>query len=403
MARRAKLEPKNTDAGWMLNIPGRLTESGKRERHFFKTQALAKAEAKRLREQRDEFGHQALAISPHLAEQAHKAASMLEPLGVSLLDAVAAYVGRETRLRESKPIEEALAAFRHNRATVPRKGKLISDKQAKNYRLRSEKFIAAFAGRLVAEISGEEIEEHLIETTSTPGAFDEQLKYTRTIWKWFAKPRQGWVSPSLLDDIEQQGDDSGEIGVLDYKQSKALMAAAIKHQPETVPAFAIALFTGMRQSEISRLVPKDIRKDGVEVPALTSKGGNRRRFINMTPPLRAWLKAFPIGETVCPADWPRKYRHVRRMAGFRLWCDLAKPEKPPQQLPAWPQNALRHTAATMHLALGKPIQELIFEHGHTQGTRTLQQHYVGRMMTNTAKDIWALRPADCKTKRKAKE
>ena len=399
MARKAKLEPKKTDSGWMLNIPAKLSNSGKRERHFFKTRAEAKTAADKLKSERDEFGHQALAISPSLAEQAHKAASMLEPFGVTIIEAAQAYVSREEARLASKTIEEAVAAFQHDRATIPRKGKTIGERQAKNYRLRAEKFSEAFSGRLVAEITGEEIEEHLLATTDGPSAFDQQLRLTRTLWGWFARPKQGWANLSVLDDIEAQGDGEGEIEVLTAKEAQALMSAAIEHKPETVPAFAIALFTGMRQAEIARLVPSDITEDGITVPALSSKT-KRRRFVHMNEPLQEWLEAYPIGETVCPPDWSRKYRLIRRKAGFRVWSDLVKPNEPPKKLPKWRTNALRHTAATMNVNMGKPIEILVFEHGHTGGLEMLRRHYVGAMTKREALKIYGIRPSKTKAKRK---
>ena len=126
----------------------------------------------------------------------------------------------------------------------------------------------------------------------------------------------------------------------------------------------------------------------------------RRRFIAMPAPLAVWLKRYPIGETVIPPDWDRKERAVRRLAGFRVWCDLMprleldKPlaASPPPTLPRWPHNAFRHTAATCAVAFGKPIEQLIFEHGHTGGVEMLRRHYVGALPKSEALKIWAIEP-----------
>ncbi len=176
------------------------------------------------------------------------------------------------------------------------------------------------------------------------------------------------------------------------------MEAAVDHQPDTVPAFAIALFTGMRQKEITRLLPADITAEGITVPKVSAKT-KRRRFIQMSEPLAAWLAEYPIGETVCPPNWTRKDKYVRRMAGFKVWSDMVKePDTPapPDSLPAWPENALRHTAATMAVCMGKPIEQLIFEHGHTGGLEMLRRHYVGAMPKAEALKIWAIRPEGAK-------
>jgi hypothetical protein len=201
---------------------------------------------------------------------------------------------------------------------------------------------------------------------------------------------------------------TAEIGTLTAAQAGTLLQTAAKHLPETVPAFAIALFTGMRQQEIDRLTAADISTEGITVPATSAKT-KRRRFIQMPEPLAAWLAAYPAGETVTPPNWSRKEKAVRRLAGWKVWSNhvptmkLDKPmdATPPDDLPEWPQNALRHTAATVAIALGKPIEQLTFEHGHVGGLEMLRRHYVGAMPKVEALKIWALRP-ETKTKQAKK-
>jgi hypothetical protein len=114
----------------------------------------------------------------------------------------------------------------------------------------------------------------------------------------------------------------------------------------------------------------------------------------------AWLKAYPIGESVCPANFFRKERAVRRLAGFRVWSDyvptlnLDPPElpEPDEDAPVWPHNALRHTAASVAVALDKPLSILLFEHGHAGGEDTLRKHYLGKMPKKDALAITALQP-----------
>lgn len=46
----------------------------------------------------------------------------------------------------------------------------------------------------------------------------------------------------------------------------------------------------------------------------------------------------------------------------------------------------------MAVCMGKPIEQLIFEHGHTGGLEMLRRHYVGAMPKAEALKIWSLRP-----------
>ncbi len=386
MAKIARFTPKNTADGWRVNIPAKYSSSGKRERHFFPTQVKALEAVANLKANRETHGTQSRAIAPSLAEQAISAVKLLEPLGVSLLDAVRQFVETETRNLASLSIEDALDAFKASRDR-----KETSAKQSQAYRLRAEKLTQDFAGRTLSTITGEELQEHLSKTTSGPGAFNQNLRLIRAFWRWCAKPPRKWCEVEPVTHLEAAESISSEIGTLTAKQATAIMRAAEKHFPETVPAFAIALFTGMRQQEIDRLQVGDVTGEGITVPATSAKT-KRRRFIQMPEPLAAWLAEYPIGESVTPPDWNRKQKAVRRHAGFKVWCDLITPHEPPADLTEWPSNALRHTAATVAIALGKPIEQLVFEHGHVGGLEMLRRHYIGAMPKAEAIKIWAIGP-----------
>jgi integrase len=392
MAKPTRFTPKQTPFGWRLNIPPKFSETGKRQQLHYSTKQKALDAAAKLKEQRETFGAQATAIAPSIAEAATAAIRLLEPLGIGLLEAVSRFVEMETRNRASLSVQDAVAAFR---AT----GDEWSKSQATAYRLRCEKLTEAFSDRMISTITGEELQKHLADTTNGPGGFNQNLRLVRAIWNWCAKPPRKWCDTEAIKHLEVKGTVSAEVGTLTAAQAATLLQTAEKHLPECVPAFAIALFTGMRQEEIDRLTPGDVTADGITVPATSAKT-KRRRFIQMPEPLAAWLAAYPVGESVTPPNWSRKEKAVRRLAGWKVWSDHVPTMKlkpamdatPPDDLPEWPQNALRHTAATVAIALGKPIETLTFEHGHVGGLEMLRRHYVGAMPKAEALKIWALRP-----------
>jgi len=383
---------KDENRGWRLSIPATLSSTGKRRQLFYRTSREGEAAAKKFKDQRKEFGVQSLAIAPGLAEAATTAEALLQPLGIGLLEAVRRFVETETRLRASVSIEDACAAFR---AT----GSGWSDSQARAYRLRCEKLCVTFAGRILSSVTGEELAEHLEATTTGPGAFNQAMRLVRAIWRWGAKPPRSWCNIEPVQQVEAKATVSEAVGILTPDQARAVMSAAETFYPEAVPAFAISLFTGLRQAEVDRLEPGDISAEGIEVPAISSKT-KRRRFIGMPEPLADWLAVYPIGDSVTPPDWKRKQIAVRRMAGFKVWSSLVSKLKvtprlkttPPDDLPEWPDNAIRHTAATVSVALGKPLEALIFEHGHSGGVQMLKRHYLGAMRKADAIAIWAMRP-----------
>jgi integrase len=418
MAKPIRFTPKNSASGWRINIPAKISETGKRQQIFYRTQKLALAAADDLKKKVELFGVQTRAIAPTVAEQATAALRLLEPLGIGLLEAVQRFVAAENRNRASVPIETAIADFRaaggdpiDEQAGKPKKnnGSIWSDSQATAYRLRGEKLIEAFTERMISTITGEELRKHLEATCGGPGSFNQGLRLVRAIWRWSAKPPRKWCDLEAVEHLEMQDSVSSEIGVLSHAQALAVMRAAETYFPAAVPGFAIALFTGMRRDEIARLSPEDVTSEGITLPAVSAKT-KRRRFIQMPEPLAAWLKRYPIGESVTPPDWKRKQIAVRRLAGFKVWSNLVPrlkitpplEAKPPADLPEWPDNALRHTAATVALALGKPLEQLVFEHGHAGGLEMLRRHYIGALPKSEALKIWAIRPAP-KAKRQGKK
>lgn len=392
MAKPIKFTPVKTQFGWRVNIPPMLSETGKRQQLHYPTRAKAIDAVAALKTRREEFGSRATAVLPSLAEAATAAEALLAPLGAGLLEAVRRFVEAETRLRASVTVEAACEAFRAS-------GGSWSDSQDRAYRLRCEKLSEAFGGRMISTVTGEELARHLADTTTGPGAFNQGVRLLRAIWRWCAKPPRSWCPTTPVEQLEAQATVSEGVGILTPEQAAAVMLAAETHYPEAVPAFAISLFTGLRQAEVDRLEPGDISGEGIEVPAMSAKT-KRRRFIAMPEPLAAWLKAYPIGDSVTPPDWQRKQIAVRRMAGFRIWSNLVPKLKilpkltaaPPADFPEWPDNAIRHTAATVSVALGKPLEALIFEHGHSGGVTMLKRHYLGAMRKADALKIWALRP-----------
>lgn len=393
MAKPIRLTPRKDGTSWRLSVPAKLSITGKRQNLFYRTQALALAAAADLKKKREEFGTQALAISPVLADQAVAADKLLKPWGITILDAAQRIAEMEAATAASASMESAFAAFQ-----LAKDGK--SDKQKAAIKHMGKHLCEDFAGRQISTITREEVAKHLEARTSGPHAFNGKLRLYVTFWRWAAKPPREWCKADALSHIDRKETVPSKIGVLTSKEAAKLMATAEKYFPDTVIPFAVALFTGMRQAEVERLKPEDFTKDGINVPAENDRKNNRRRFIDTPAPLEAWLKKYPIKGNVVPPNWSRKYDAVRRLAGWSVWSDLVptldidpklEPEAP-EDAPAWPNNALRHTAATVALQTGKTLQDLIFEHGHTEGEDMLKRHYIGVMSKAEALKIWSIRP-----------
>ena len=127
-----------------------------------------------------------------------------------------------------------------------------------------------------------------------------------------------------------------------------------------LPFWAIGAFAGLRRAEIERLAWSEVDFDAgvIEVKASKSKTASRR-LVTIQPNLRKWLAPYRtcIGR-VCPLNLQRKINDDRERAGLRA---------------GWPQNALRHSFGSYHLAQFNDAAKLALEMGNSPAT--IFRHY----------------------------
>lgn len=384
MPKKASLKVSKTRQGWKVERPRSLAPDGKRERFFFKTREKALEFAAKLKEDVTAHGANAQTIRPSLADEAVMAEALLKPYGISLLAAAKIVAEQEKAKAASKDVGAALAEF-----ILLKDDK--GDSQKRAYEQMKAGMEQAFAGRMLSTITPAELVNHVENCTGTNSTFNSRATSIKTFWRWCSKLPRNWCDVKILEVLETRQTRKGEIGVLSAKQCKHLLEMAENHYPECVPAFAISLFTGMRNVELERLDPANVTTEGITLLIDATKT-NKRRFIEMPAVLAAWLRAYPIRETVLPANWFRKEKAVRQKAGWNVWCDLLDPPAAPKEYPEWPDNALRHTHASVMVALGKPLESLTFEFGHSGGASVLKSHYVGVMTKAEAIAIWSIGP-----------
>ena len=146
---------------------------------------------------------------------------------------------------------------------------------------------------------------------------------------------------------------------------------------ELIPYIAIGAFAGLRRAELERLDWREVDWSGrlIEVTADKAKSA-RRRFVRIRPNLATWLKPYKkLQGSVTPIDYRELLDTARTDAGIKKW----------------PQNALRHSFASYHLAKFKDAAALALELGHTNSNLVFQ-HYRQLVKPNKAKQYWSIAP-----------
>ena len=172
-------------------------------------------------------------------------------------------------------------------------------------------------------------------------------------------------------------------GILTVAETVRLLENASTELPggnastELLPYVAIGLFAGLRRAELERLDWSEIDFDEnlIEVTAKKAKTA-RRRLVEMQPNLREWL--LPLRKhagKITPANFRKQFEAVRTAA----------------RIPEWPDNALRHSFASYHIAHFKDAKSLALEMGHTT-TTLIFSNYRQLVKPKEAERYWNIKP-----------
>jgi integrase len=253
----------------------------------------------------------------------------------------------------------------------------MSPRYLGDLRVRLGRFALSFGEETIAAISAYRIEDWLRGLgvgAVTRNTFRRRLAVLFS----FAK-RRGYVTENPTTNVERAKEPETEIEILSVSQVARLLESA---SSDMLPFWAIGAFAGLRRAETERLSWSEVDFDAgvIEVKASKSKTASRR-LVTVQPNLRAWLAPYRtrIGR-VCPVNLQRKINEDRERAGLRA---------------GWPQNALRHSFGSYHLAQFGDAAKLALEMGNSPAT--IFRHYRQLVKPRQAERYWKIAPAlSCK-------
>lgn len=147
--------------------------------------------------------------------------------------------------------------------------------------------------------------------------------------------RQEWCLVNPVSSLAPPVLQEHEIVPLSWDSIRRLLRIVrLRRYRPCMAALGLMLWAGVRPIEVTRLSWADIdwEESVVAMRPVHSKTGGIRH-IEMRPVLRRWLCESGVGEgDICPPNWERRWRSVRKAAG----------------LIPWQQDVLRHTFASYH-------------------------------------------------------
>ena len=318
--------------------------------------------------QQENYGTAALSIPDALRVEAIECRELLQPLGATLRDAAKFYAGHLKAITGSRKVREVVADLLAARTADGMSPRYLGD-----LRVRLGRFVLSFGEEMIAGITASRIDEWLRGLgvgSVTRNTFRRRLAVLFS----FAK-RRGYVAENPITDVERAKERETEIEILSVSQVARLLESA---SVDMLPFWAIGAFAGLRRAEIERLTWGEVDFDAnvIEVKASKSKTATRR-LVTIQPNLREWLAPYRthIGR-VCPLNLQRKINEDRERAELRS---------------GWPQNALRHSFGSYHLAQFNDAARLALEMGNSPAT--IFRHYRQLVKPKQAERYWRIVPA----------
>ncbi len=143
-----------------------------------------------------------------------------------------------------------------------------------------------------------------------------------------------------------------------------MMHKAEEHVPRFVPALVIMTFAGIRPNEALMLswdavnfIDGHISLTGKETKTHTT------RHVTIKPNLLAWLQAYKSTGKISSSLTSQRYDREKLMKKLSIT--------------EWPNDVLRHTAATMMYAQSKDVNATCEQLGHFGGPGMFLRHYKG--------------------------
>lgn len=310
--------------------------------------------------------HGQLPLTPGQEADA-KAALLVLPEGVTLLDAATAYPKRQ-----GGSLAAVVAEF-------------LADKQGSGLRGQTMSQYRGVLQRLAESVEGD---PKSINTSVLIGFCDAQglIGITRdnnrrvfsVFFEWCIK--RGYVVGNPATGMSNHRADDKLPEILTVAQTAGLLAAAQELHPELCPYLALGLFAGIRPAELERLTWDAVGwTEGVITVAAAASKTRNQRHVTMSDGLRAWLTVAGVTEgPVVPVGRKCLYS---RLAKVRAKAGITH----------WPADVMRHSFATYHLALHRNAPGTALEMGHA-GVQMLFTNYRGLATGEAAAEYFGLRP-----------
>jgi integrase len=190
--------------------------------------------------------------------------------------------------------------------------------------------------------------------------------------------RRGWIEKNPCKQMEKIRIDRKAPRILSVIQAGVVMTNVKALKPHEMAFFALAMFAGVRPEELERITWDAINlKDGIVTIDAAASKVRRRRIMELEPNALAWLRLAHECDARLPVGRMTRRRYLdyaERWLGFETW----------------PQDCLRHSAASYLLAKHKNAPLVANRLGNSPAI--LMRHYQELVTSDDCTAFWSITP-----------
>ncbi len=311
-------------------------------------------------------------MAPADRADAEAALKLLRPHGRTLRESAAFLLKHMEIVKRELTVADLLGEL-----LASKKADGASDPYLKDLRNRLGKFVDAFPGKKLTEVTTPAVDDWLRGLKVGPVSRNNARRVLGVLFNYGLA--RGYCLANPVKATGKAKEVDRPPGILTVAQAGHLLAHA---DAEMLPALAIGLFAGLRpESETWKLRWEhvDFESRLIDVAADRTKTA-AARFVKMSDNLVEWLLPHRKEDgLVCP--WTGD-AYFTRLAKVRSAAGIKE----------WPSDALRHTYGSMHFAAFRNAGETSEQLGHAD-LKMLFRHYRERVKPMEALKFWEIRPA----------
>ncbi len=376
------------------------SHNGRRKRETFDTEDAAVSHAKKLAGQIKQEGDTALAITgpqrlaalelltafptKEAQTDAITAADLLgtrgrgvnleSPLPTPIAEAVRFWLVHHPEGQALPTLTDALAGYLD--AKKARRAATVYEIQHKVGR-----FVAAFEGRTVADVTAAAISDWLTDTLDTLPTQRKYLNLLRTFFGHVCKVHNLAKNPAAGVALDAGELDQTEVEAYTVEEVRRILIVATGSPAasQLVPTIAVGLFAGLRPAEVQGLDWADVSLAARRVRVSPETAKRRRsRYVDISDNLADWLA--PYAKEAGPVSLPlMTYRRARAEVMEQAKCRFIR-------------DGFRHSFGTYHLAAFEDAAKTALALGHRGNTDLVFTNYRKLVTREEGRAYWTIRP-----------